>query len=66
MYYFAASNHPYEAKAMGKNQYWINVCEDIGIQCPDSDHVKGVAACQTYFESTEAHVLGKTDKMLLR
>ncbi|XP_076077705.1 cation-independent mannose-6-phosphate receptor-like [Mytilus galloprovincialis] len=61
-----ASNHPYEAKTMLKNQYWINVCEDIGIQCPDSDHVKGVAACQTYFESTEAHVLGKTDKMLLR
>jgi len=61
-----ASNHPYEAVALPTNQYWINVCGPIGIQCPDEDHVKNVGGCQTFFGSQQAHVIGKTDQQELR
>jgi hypothetical protein len=61
-----ASNHPYEAVALPTNQYWINVCGQIGIQCPDEDHVKNVGGCQTFFGSKQAHVIGKTDQQELR
>ena len=61
-----ASNNPYEAVALPTNQYWINVCGPIGIQCPDEDHVKNVGGCQTFLGSQQAHVIGKTDQQELR
>ncbi|XP_060069663.1 cation-independent mannose-6-phosphate receptor-like [Ylistrum balloti] len=39
--------------------YYLNVCGELGIQCPDMDHVRNVAACQTKAgDSTYGRVIG--------
>ncbi|XP_056014073.1 cation-independent mannose-6-phosphate receptor-like [Ostrea edulis] len=48
-------------------KYFINVCGELGIQCPDEDHVKGVAVCQTMVgNSSWGHVSGTTDHQQLK
>lgn len=48
-------------------RYYINVCGELGIQCPDDDSVRGVAVCQTMVgNSSWGHVLGKTDHQELK
>lgn len=48
-------------------RFYINVCGELGIQCPDDESVRGVAVCQTMVgNSSWGHVLGKTDHQELK
>lgn len=71
--YFAGVDKPYEvyvnASSPGSRpmRYYINVCGELGIQCPDDESVRGVAVCQTMVgNSSWGHVLGKTDHQELK
>ncbi|XP_062610067.1 cation-independent mannose-6-phosphate receptor-like [Saccostrea cucullata] len=61
VYVNASRSSPHSLK------YFINVCGELGIQCPDEDHVRGVAVCQTMVgNSGWGHVLGNTDHQVLK
>ena len=64
----AESRYKLTVPSGGKNYtYFVNICGEIGIGCPDDAHKEGVAACQLNLQDASfGKVMGRSSQQILR